>query len=96
VEKLARGFTDRNGRFRPTGRFKKGSKVQSVIINKKSFPTKSSAKSKVKELGFKTTKVDVTENNFRFRQIDPKKCVQGQFATIPITSGVQAVICEPK
>jgi len=94
---VARGFTDKKGRFIPTGRrFKKSSKVQSLIVNKKSFPTKTSAKSKVKELGFKTSKVDVTDNNFRFRQIDPSKCKQGQFATIPLTSGVQAVICEPK
>jgi len=86
----------KDGKFIPTGRrFKKGSKVQSLILNKNEF-TERKARDKVKELGFKSSKVDRTSNTFRFRQIDPKKCVQGQFATIPITSGVQAVICEPK
>ena len=85
----------KDGRFIPTGsRFKKGSKVQSLILNKDDF-TERRAKDKVKELGFKSSKVDRTTNTFRFRQIDPNKCKQGQFATIPITDGVQAVICEP-
>lgn len=85
----------KDGKFIPTGRrFKKGSKVQSVIVNKSDF-TERKAKDKVKELGFKSSKVDRTANTFRFRQIDPSKCKQGQFATIPITNGIQAVICEP-
>ncbi len=91
---MASGFM-KDGKFIPTGRFKKGSKIQSLILAKKKFPTVSSAKRKAKELGFKATKVDKTDNTIRIRQIDPKKCVQGQFATIPITDGVQAVICEP-
>lgn len=87
----------KDGKFIPIGkRFKKGSKVQSLILDKKKFPTVSSAKRKAKELGFKSSKVDKTDNTIRLRQIDPKKCVQGQFATIPITAGVQAVICEPQ
>ncbi len=87
----------KDGRFIPTGkRFKKGSQIQSLILDQKEFPTVRSAKQKVKELGFKNSKVDKTTSTIRFRQIDPKKCVQGQFATIPITNGVQAVICEPK
>jgi len=86
----------KDGKFIPTGkRFKKGSMVQSLILDKKNFPTVSSAKRKAKELGFKSSKVDKTDNTIRLRQIDPKKCVQGQFATIPITNGIQAVICEP-
>lgn len=86
----------KDGKFIPTGKFKKSSKIQSLILEKKEFPTVSSAKRKVKELGFKASKVDKTDNTIRFRQIEPSKCIQGQFATIPITDGVQAVICEPK
>ena len=92
---MVKGFM-KDGKFHPTGKFKKGSKVQSLILSKSEYPTVSSARRKAKELGFKSSKVDKTDNTIRLRQIDPKKCVQGQFATIPITNGVQAVICEPK
>ena len=93
---MAKGFK-RRGKFIPIKkRFKKGSKVQSVVLDNKKFPTVMSAKAKVKQLGFKTSKVDKTTSTTRFRQIDPKKCIQGQFATIRLTEGVQAVICEPK
>lgn len=91
---MARGFK-KNGKFIPT-RFKKSSKIQSLILDKKQFPTISSAKRKAKELGFKSSKVDKTDNTIRLRQIAPNKCVQGHFATISITRGVMAVICEPK
>lgn len=91
---MVRGFM-KDGKFRPT-RFKKGSKIQSLILSKSQYPTVSSAKKKVKELGFKSSKVDKTDNTIRFRQIPPNKCIQGRFATISITNGVQAVICEPK
>jgi len=92
---VAKGFK-RRGKFIPIKkRFKKGSIVQSIIVDNNKFKTQKSAKSKVKELGFKTSKIDKTTSTIRFRQIDPKKCVQGQFATIRLTDGVQAVICEP-
>lgn len=94
VFKMVKGFK-KNGKFIPT-RFKKGSKIQSLILSKSEYPTVTSAKRKAKELGFKSSKVDKTANTIRLRQIPPNKCVQGQFATIPITNGVQAVICEPK
>jgi len=91
---MAKGFK-RKGKFVPTRRrFKKGTKIQSLILDKDEF-TERKARDKVKELGFKSSKIDRTENTFRFRQIEPSKCKQGQFATIPITDGVQAVICEP-
>lgn len=86
----------KNGKFVPTGKFKKSSKIQSLILNKNNFPTVTSAKKKAKELGFKVSKVDKTSSTIRLRQIPPNKCVQGRFATIPLTDGIQAVICEPK
>ncbi len=43
---MARGFI-KDGKFHPTGKFKKSSKVQSVILEKDKFPTVTSARKKV-------------------------------------------------
>lgn len=45
--------------------------VQSVLASKSVYPTVAKAKAAVKKLGYKTSKVDETEQNYRFRQRDP-------------------------
>jgi len=70
--------------------------VQSLVLSKKTFKTKSDASKWVKDHDFRADKVDVTEDSFRFRQFSPGRCKEGSFRTISITTGVKAVICRPK
>ncbi|MBI2069442.1 MAG: DNA adenine methylase [Elusimicrobia bacterium] len=75
-----------------------GTIVQTIILDKKVFSTEAEAKHWAEDHGFRTDKVDETENSFRFRQsdpddFDPDGFGQGErFRTIHLTDGVQAVI----
>lgn len=63
--------------------------VQSIIFEKAYFD-KSEAEAWAKEHDFKTNKVDVTENTYRFRQYPPSRF--STFRIKPLTEGVKAVI----
>jgi len=67
-----------------------GSVVQTLIFDKKVFPTRQSATRWAREHDFRADKVDETENSWRLRQRDPGDFVR--FRTIQMTRGVQAVI----
>jgi hypothetical protein len=67
--------------------------IQSLILSKKRFPTKSKAKSWLKnQKQFKFSKLDETRNNFLFRQLEPKVFKRNTFKTITLTKGVKARI----
>lgn len=67
-----------------------GSQVQTLIFDKKVFPTRQSATRWAREHDFRADKVDETENSWRLRQREPGDFVR--FRTIRMTRGVQAVI----
>jgi len=79
-----------------------GAEVQTVICSREKFATVAAASSWCREHGFRTDKVDETEDSYRFRQFDPGDCAEGAldngetFATIQLTDGVQAVVCQKK
>ncbi len=50
---------------------KKQTEVQTLIFDKKEFPKRSDATKWAKAHGFRTDKVDETENSFRLRQKNP-------------------------
>jgi phage-related protein (TIGR01555 family) len=70
--------------------------TQSVIVSKKVFPTAERARAWLKKHGFKTSKIDETEESFRFRQREPGEFKPGSFRTIELRTGVSAVIGRPK
>ena len=70
-------------------------KVQTLILSKKSFKTVGEAKKWVIEHDYHAAKVDETEDSFRFRQMEPSMCQENSFRTIELASGVSAVICKP-
>lgn len=67
-----------------------GSEVQTLIFDKKVFPTRSSATKWAREHDFRADKVDETADSWRLRQREPGEFVR--FRTIRMTDGVQAVI----
>ena len=69
--------------------------VQSLIFKKSKF-TRASARTWAKKHGFKNSKVDITTNSIRLRQIDPGRCKSGSFRTKSLTTGVSAVLCKKK
>lgn len=81
-------------------RAQEGTSTQTVICSKERFDSVSAARSWVSQHGFRTDKVDVTEDSYRFRQFNPSECAEGAlgngetFATIELTQGVKAVICK--
>jgi len=79
-----------------------GAEAQTVICSKERFSSVSEASSWCREHGFRTDKVDPTDDSYRFRQFDPGDCAEGAldngetFATIRLDDGVQAVVCKKK
>lgn len=75
-----------------------GTTVQTLILDKKTFPTEAEARRWVEDHGFRADKVDDNENTFRYRQHDPEDFDPNgfgpgeRFRTIRLTEGVQAVI----
>ena len=67
-----------------------GSVVQTLIFDKKVFPTRSSAIKWARDHDFRADKVDETENSWRLRQREPGDFIR--MRTIRMTRGVQAVI----
>lgn len=79
-----------------------GAQVQTVICSKERFASVAAASSWCRSHGFRTDKVDETDESFRFRQFDPGDCAEGgldngeTFSTIRIDDGVQGVVCKKK
>jgi HK97 family phage major capsid protein len=77
-----------------------GTEVQEVICSKERFGTVVEARTWVGDHGFRTEKVDVTDDAFRFRQFDPGEGKEGAladgetFATITLDRGVKAIVCK--
>jgi HK97 family phage prohead protease len=71
------------------------SKVQTVIFSKRQW-TKEKAASWLGGHKFKSSKVDETENTYRFRQFDPEKCKAGSFVSLTqnMPAGVTMVACD--
>lgn len=64
-------------------------KVQSVLIPKNKFNI-IEARSYIRSHGYKLKKIDITENYYRFRQVDP---VHGRdFANYKLKNGVILVL----
>lgn len=68
-----------------------GTEVQSVILDDRYFDARD-ARGWIMRHGFKATKVDRTDNSFRFRQKEPSRFLRDSFRTIRLRPGVQAVI----
>ena len=66
------------------------SEIQSIICSKSKFKTVVAARKWVKTHNFKSSKVDETEESFRFRQHDPSK--YSRFRTKSLSDGVKAII----
>lgn len=66
--------------------------VQSLILSKERFQTREAAKSWATKHKYHATKVDETENSWRFRQREPGDFKPNSFRTIELTNGVKAVI----
>lgn len=73
-----------------------GTVVQTLILSKERFETREEALNWARDNDFKTDKLDETEDSWRIRQLDPSVCREETFRTIPLTEGVQAVICQPE
>jgi hypothetical protein len=71
------------------GRWKTGSKVQTLIFDKSYF-TRGEAKQWAKDNDFKMEKVDEAKNTYRLRQLSPSKFAD--MRTITLTEGVKAVV----
>lgn len=66
--------------------------VQSVILERRVFKTKKSAREWVRKRKFKSGKIDTTENHYRFRQKEPSLFIKGSFRTTAIHNGVKIII----
>jgi len=78
------------------GKFPRSTEVQSVILTKSRGMSSTDARKKISRAGFKTTKIDITENTFRFRQRPPTAFVKKTFRTKTIKPGLKIVIGVPK
>lgn len=68
-----------------------GTEIQTLILSQQLFTEKQAA-GWARRHGFRVIKVDVTTNNYRFRQHPPSNYRAGSFRTIRIRPGVEAVI----
>lgn len=66
--------------------------IQTLILSKERFNSEEAARAWVEENGFRSDKVDETDDSYRYRQMDPDEFMEGSFRTIELTDGVQAVI----
>lgn len=71
-----------------------GSRVQTILVKKDVFPTIAEQKKKLRELDFKTNKVDRGKTVNRFRQVSPKNL--DIVGAKEITKGVILVFGVPK
>lgn len=74
----------------------KATKIQSVVLSKKTFPKMSDARKWITEHQFHAKKVDETPDSWRFRQFPPTNCKPNTFRSITLKAGVTGVICVPK
>ena len=68
------------------------SSVQSVLLSRNRFKTRASAKKYAQKHGFKTSKIDVTEHYYRFRQANPKSPKFKRFRTLTKKGGDMKLI----
>jgi len=68
------------------------SRVQSVVVAKKKFDSLEAARKWCNDNNFKSSKVDTTEESYRFRQFDPDEC-KGKFRQKELTRGITVVLC---
>lgn len=73
-----------------------GMEIQSLLFDKEKF-TESEAKTWCKKHGFKT-EVDITENNYRFRQQEPELFVSFKTTDLKgkLPAGVKAIVACPE
>lgn len=72
-----------------------GTEVQTLVLSQQMF-TERQATGWIKRHGFRLTKIDITPNNYRFRQHPPTNFRAGSFRTIRLRPGVEAVIGCPQ
>ena len=75
---------------------RKGSKVQSVLMRLKKYPSIKDARKWLKKNKYKYDKVDASDEYWRFRQIDPKKFKKGSLRTKTLTNDIKIIIGIPK
>lgn len=72
-----------------------GTQIQTIVFAKENF-TLEQATQWAEDHGFRTDKVDETEESYRIRQRPPQDFEDDTFRTIEIDTGIQAVIGVPK
>ena len=77
-------------------RFKRPTKIQSIIVNRRRGLTKGEARNMIANAGFDVFKIDVKPTQFRFRQKSPSMFDPKTFRTIKLKPGLSAVIGVPK
>lgn len=72
---------------------KKPTRVQTLVLSKKVFPSLEKAHAWISEHNFQIEKpADETGESFRFRQIDPAQFDPNSFRSIELKNGVSAVV----
>jgi len=77
-------------------RFKRSTRIQSIIFSRKKGLSRGEAKSELREGGFRYMKIDITPKSYRFRQESPMHFNPKTFRTISIKPGMKAIIGVPK
>ncbi|MDD3493517.1 MAG: phage portal protein, partial [Candidatus Thermoplasmatota archaeon] len=70
-----------------------GMEVQSVLCPKDKFKSAEEAAAWCREHGFKTDKLDETDDFYRYRQFQPELCEDGSFRTMRLGDKAKAVVC---
>jgi len=66
--------------------------VQSVMFDRNKW-TRIKARKWLDSNGYRTGKVDSTENYLRYRQKDPKNACRGIFRLVEFGKGIKATLC---
>ena len=74
--------------------FRKGSRVQTIIFDRKLF-NGHSARAWLRKHNFKTPKTEKTANFLRYRQSEPKMFHKDSFRTLEFKKGIKAVVAIP-
>lgn len=75
---------------------RKGSKVQSILMNLNAFKSIKDARKWLKKNGYKYSNVDASDKYWRFRQESPSKFKKGSFRTKELTKDIKIVVGIPK
>ena len=70
----------------------RGTIVQTLLLDRRAFPTPAHARRWAIAHGYRATKVHTTARFHRIRQASPSRFERGSFRTIRFAQGIEAVI----